>query len=166
MGSCPLSAISMRNLTIAQLAGQIRAIKPSFMGKEEPIILAFLCRNDAYPAARTAMDLKLPVPPHVFFIKVPCAGSVNNALIADALAFGIDGILIAGCKDGQCHFVKGNQLVKTRSDDLSAKLQKMVMEPRRVRLENLEIRDSRRYAALIREYVEELKQMGPNPFKG
>jgi coenzyme F420-reducing hydrogenase delta subunit len=90
---------------------------------------------------------------------------VNNALIADALAFGIDGILIAGCKDSQCHFIKGNQLVKTRSEDLADKLKKMIIEPGRVRLENIEIRDSRRYAALLRDYVEELKKMGPNPFR-
>ncbi len=165
MGICPLSAISMRNLTIAQLAAQIRAVKTSFLPKDEPVILAFLCRNDAYFAARAAMDMNLGVPPNVFFLKLPCAGSVNNALIADALAFGIDGILIAGCKDGQCHFIKGNQLVKTRSEDLGEKLKKMVMDPGRVRLESLEIRDSVRYAALIREYVEELKKMGPNPFK-
>lgn len=165
MGICPLSAISMRNLTIAQLAAQIRAIKTSFMAKEEPVVLSFLCRNDAYFAARTAAETKVGVPPNVFFIKLPCAGSVNNALIADALAFGIDGILIAGCKDSQCHFIKGNQLVKTRSEDLADKLKKMVIDPGRVRLETIEIRDSRRYAALIREYVEELKKMGPNPFK-
>jgi coenzyme F420-reducing hydrogenase delta subunit len=55
--------------------------------------------------------------------------------------------------------------VKTRSEDLADKLKKMVMEPGRVRLESLEIRDSVRYAALIRDYVEELKKMGPNPFK-
>jgi heterodisulfide reductase subunit A/quinone-modifying oxidoreductase subunit QmoB len=165
MGICPLSAISMRDLTVAQLAAQIRAIKTSFLPKEEPVILAFLCRNDAYFAARAAADLNLGVPPNVFFLKLPCAGSVNNALIADALAFGIDGILIAGCRDSQCHFIKGNQLVKTRSEDLADKLKKMVMDPGRVRLEALEIRDSARYAALVRGYVEELKKMGPNPFK-
>ena len=166
MGICPLSAISLRDLTVAQLAAQIRAIKTSFLPKEEPVVLAFLCRNDAYYAARAAADLNLGVPPNVFFLKLPCAGSVNNALIADALAFGIDGILIAGCKDGQCHFIKGNQLVKTRSEDLGDKLKKMVMEPGRVRLETLEIRDSARYAALVRDYVAELKIMGPNPFRG
>jgi heterodisulfide reductase subunit A/quinone-modifying oxidoreductase subunit QmoB len=165
MGICPLSAISMRNLTIAQLAAQVRAVKPSYLGKEEPVILAFLCRNDAYHAARAAAHMTPGGSRNVFFIKLPCAGSVNNALIADALAFGIDGILIAGCKEGQCHFIKGNQLVKTRSEDLAEKLKKMVMEPQRVRLETLEIRDSRRYVELIRGYVKELRRMGPNPFK-
>lgn len=165
MGACPLAAISMRHLTIQQMAAQIKAVKPSFMGKEEPVILAFLCQNDAYYAARTAAELHLPVPPNIFFLKVPCAGAVNNALIADALSLGIDGVLIAGCREGQCHYVKGSQLVQTRNVDLTDKLKKMFIEPERVRFEHLEIRDSRRYTHLVRSYVEELKKMGPNPFK-
>ncbi len=127
--------------------------------------LAFLCKNDAYHAARTAADSHLPIPPNLFFIKVPCVGSVNNALVADALSFGIDGILIAGCKDGQCHYVRGNQLVKTRSGDLADKLKKMMIEPERVRFEHLEIRDSGRYVELVTSYIRDLKAMGPNPFK-
>ncbi len=165
MGICPLSAVSLRHLTIQQMAAQIRAIKPSFIKKEEPVILAFLCENDAYPAARSAAVSGPGIPPNVFFLKVPCAGAVNNALIADALAFGIDGILIAACKDGQCHYVKGNQLVKTRSDDLAEKLQKMVIEPERVRFENLEIRDSQKYIQVVQSYLDELRKLGPNPFK-
>lgn len=165
MGTCPLAVISLRNFTIKQTAAQVQAIKSSFMGKEEPVVLAFLCRNDAYPAARSASDSYLPIPPNVFFIKAPCAGSINNALLADALSFGIDGILIAGCKDGQCHYVRGSQLVRTRSADLSDKLKKMMIEPERVRFENLEIRDSGRYIELIHSYIKDLKAMGPNPFK-
>lgn len=165
MGTCPIAAISLQHFTIKQTAAKVQSIKPSFMGMEEPAILAFLCQNDAYYAAKAAADEGLSVPPNVFFIKVPCAGSVSNALIADALSFGIDGILIGGCKDGQCHYVRGNQLVQTRSGDLAEKLKTMMMEPERVRFENLEIRDSRRYVDIVSSYVKELKAMGPNPFK-
>jgi quinone-modifying oxidoreductase subunit QmoB len=125
------------------------------------VAVALLCPA----AALGAVDSGLAIPPGVFFLKVPCAGAVNNALIADAPAFGIDGILIAGCKDGQCHFIEGNQLVKTRSEDLGEKLRKMVMEPARVRFENLEIRDSKKYAGLLHSYLEELRKLGPNPFR-
>jgi heterodisulfide reductase subunit A/quinone-modifying oxidoreductase subunit QmoB len=165
MGICPLIAISLRHYTIKQIAAQVQAIKASFMGREEPVILAFLCENDAYYAARTAAISGLAVPPNVFFIKVPCAGAVNNAVVADALSFGIDGVLIAGCRDNECHYVRGNQLVRTRSSDLSDKLQKMMIEPQRVRFENIEIRDSQRYVELVNLYLDELRAMGPNPFK-
>jgi heterodisulfide reductase subunit A/quinone-modifying oxidoreductase subunit QmoB len=165
MGACPLAAISMRHFTIQQTAAQIKAMKPSFIGKEEPAILAFLCQNDAYQAAKNAAEQNLPIPPNVIVLKVPCAGAINNALIADAISFGIDGVLIGGCRDGQCHYVKGNELVQTRSVDLGDKLKKMFIEPERVRFEQLEIRDSRRYVDVVRSYVEELRRIGPNPFK-
>ena len=165
VGICPLAAISLRNMSIKQMAAQIQAASTSFMEREEPTVLAFLCQNDAYFAAREAVKKGVGIPPHVLFIKVPCAGYVNNALIADALALGIDGVLIGGCEDGQCHYVKGNQLVRKRSDDLSEKLGKMMMEPDRVRFVNLEIRDSAKYAQVVRLFVEELKAMGPNPLK-
>ncbi|MBU4463384.1 MAG: hydrogenase iron-sulfur subunit [Proteobacteria bacterium] len=165
MGVCPLAAISLQHCTIKQMAAQVEAINTGFMGKSEPVILVFLCENDAYKAAQAAVDKGLPVPPNVITMKVPCAGAVNNGIIADALSFGIDGVLIAGCKDGQCHYVRGNQLVEKRSGDLSDKLKQMMMEPERVRSECIEIRDSRRYIELLESYVDDLKAMGPNPFK-
>lgn len=165
MGVCPLGVISLRHHTIKQTAAQVEAINPAFMGAGEPVILAFLCKNDASPAARAAAELGLPVPPNVISLPVPCAGSVNNALVADALSFGIDGVLIAGCQDDQCHYVRGSQLVRKRSDDLGEKLRTMMIEPERVRFESLEIRESQKYVDLLQTYIEDLKAMGPNPFK-
>ena len=165
MGVCPLGIISLRHHTIKQTAVQVEAIDTAFMGEGEPVILAFLCENDAYPAARAAAELGLPLPPNVISIKVPCAGSVNNALVADALSFGIDGVLIAGCRDHQCHYVRGSQLVQKRSGDLGEKLRTMMIEPARVRFESLEIRESQKYVNLLRAYIADLKDMGPNPFK-
>jgi heterodisulfide reductase subunit A/quinone-modifying oxidoreductase subunit QmoB len=165
MGLCPLAAVSLGHNTIKQAAAQIGAINTAFMGADEPTVLAFLCQNDAYKAARTAMDQGLPVPPNVIFLKVPCAGAVNNALIADALSNGIDGVMVAGCQDGQCHYVKGNQLVQKRSGDLSDKLKSMMIDPARVRFAAIEIRDADRYVDTMRAYIDELKAMGPNPFK-
>ena len=165
MGLCPLAAVSLGHNTIKQMAAKVGAINPSFMGGKEPVVLAFLCENDAYKAARAAVDQGLPVPPNVVLIKVPCAGSVNNALVADALSNGIDGVLVGGCQDGQCHYVKGNQLVKKRSGDLGDKLKSMMIDPARVRFATLEIRDARKYVDLMQSYIAELKAMGPNPFK-
>ena len=165
MGTCPLVAISLRNMSIKQLAAQIQVLEKSFMPKKDPTILAFLCENDAYKAASSAAGMGLPVPPNVVFIKVPCAGAVNNALVADALSIGIDGVLIGGCKDDQCHYVRGSQLVRKRSGDLSDKLLKMRIEPQRVRFESLEIRDSLRYIEILNDYILALRKMGPNPFK-
>ncbi|MGC2433307.1 MAG: hydrogenase iron-sulfur subunit, partial [Desulfobaccales bacterium] len=165
MGLCPLGVISLQHNTIKQMAAQVEACDVSFMGDNEPVVLAFLCQNDAYHLARGAVAAGLDIPPNVIFLKVPCAGSVNNALVADALSFGIDGVLIGGCPEDQCHYVRGSQLVQKRSGDLRDKLQKMMIEPERVRFANLEIRDSVKFVNLLHSYLGDLKTMGPNPFK-
>ncbi len=165
MGTCPVAAISLNNFTIKQLAAQIGVLENSFLDYEDPVILAFLCENDAYLAARAAVDSGLPLPLNVIYVKVPCAGAVNNAVVADALALGIDGILIAGCSDGQCHYVNGNRLVQKRSGDLREKLTTMMIEPERVRSESVEIQDSARLVRILEAYIKDLKELGPNPFK-
>jgi coenzyme F420-reducing hydrogenase delta subunit len=165
MGTCPLAAISLRNNTVKQMAAQIEVLENSFLPRKDPLILAFLCENDAYKAARSAIDMGLPVPANVIFVRVPCAGAVNNALVANALSLGIDGVLIGGCKDDQCHSVTGSALVRKRSGDLSEKLRSMKVEPERVRFEALEIRDSKKYIDLLNAYIKDLERMGPNPFK-
>ena len=165
MGVCPISAISLNHLTIKQLAAQVEVLENSFLDHNSPIILAFLCENDAYVAAKSAMDKGLNVPINVIHIKVPCAGAVNNAVVADALSLGVDGVLIAGCQDGQCHYVRGNELVRKRSGDLGDKLGSMRIEPERVRSVCVEIQEAERYVAILEEYVQDLTTMGPNPFK-
>jgi heterodisulfide reductase subunit A/quinone-modifying oxidoreductase subunit QmoB len=165
MGLCPLGVISLGHNTIKQTAAQVEALNLGFMGHGEPVVLAFLCQNDAYLAARAAVDQGLPVPPNVVFLKVPCAGSLNNGVVADALSLGVDGVLIGGCVEDQCHYVRGSTLVKKRSGDLSEKLRTMMIEPERVRFESLGIRDAQKYVDLMQAYVADLKAMGPNPFK-
>ncbi len=165
MGLCPLGVISLQHNTIKQMAAQVEAFDVSFMGDDEPVVLAFLCQNDAYHLARGAVAAGLDIPANVIFLKVPCAGAVNNALVADALSFGIDGVLIAGCPEDQCHYLRGSQLVQKRSGDLRDKLQKMMVEPERVRFAHLEIRDSVKFVSLLHSYIGDLKAMGPNPFK-
>ncbi|MFH2129203.1 MAG: hydrogenase iron-sulfur subunit [bacterium] len=166
MGVCPVIAISKRDCTIRQLSQQVETMGNSpFLDYEEPIILSFLCENDAAPAVRLAMEQGIPVPPNVISIPVPCAGAVNNALLADALSLGIDGVLIAGCKEGHCHYVNGDQLVRKRSGDLKDKLETMMIEQERVRFVSLEIRDALKYADTVAAYVADLKAIGPNPFK-
>jgi heterodisulfide reductase subunit A/quinone-modifying oxidoreductase subunit QmoB len=147
------------------MAAQIRVLENSFLPRKDPLILAFLCENDAYKAARSAVDLGLPVPANAIFMRVPCAGAVSNALVADALSLGVDGVLIGGCKDDQCHSLTGSALVRKRSGDLSEKLRTMKIEPERVRFETLEVRDSQRYVDIVNAYIGDLEKMGPNPFK-
>jgi heterodisulfide reductase subunit A-like polyferredoxin/coenzyme F420-reducing hydrogenase delta subunit len=165
MGICPKIAVDLRNSTIKQYASQIEVLSENtFLSKEEPIVCAFLCENDAW-LAHCLAQRQGRVPPGVVALPVPCSGAVNNALIADALSYGIDGVYIGACPDGTCHYVRGNELIRKRRDDLADKLKTMRMEPERVAFEGLGPRDVERYAVSLSEYVGFLKEKGPNPFK-
>jgi coenzyme F420-reducing hydrogenase delta subunit len=74
-------------------------------------------------------------------------------------------VYIGACPDGTCHYVRGNELIRKRRDDLADKLENMMIEPERVAFEGLGPRDVTRYAASLADYVATLKEIGPNPFK-
>jgi quinone-modifying oxidoreductase subunit QmoB len=169
MGSCPERIISFKNYSVEILASMIKAIEVPDEFEEKPRILAFVCENDAYPAMDLAGIRRLNYNPHVRAIPVRCIGSVNNVFIADALSKGIDGILLIGCKHGddyQCHFIKGSELLGKREENLQETLQRLMLEPERIRAIQLAITEYDQLATIFSDYVEEIEDMGYNPFKG
>jgi quinone-modifying oxidoreductase subunit QmoB len=136
---------------------------------EKPRILALICENDAYPALDTAGLRRIRHSEFIRVVPVRCLGSVNTVWIADALSRGYDGILLIGCKSGddyQCHFIRGSELMGTRGKNVKEKLQQLALEEERVRVEELTIAESDRIAEIINEFVEEINDIGLNPFKG
>ena len=77
----------------------------------EPKIVGFLCKWCAYTGADLAGTSRIKYPPNVTPIRVMCSGRVDPVLVMKALSSGADGVLIAGCHPGDCHYTSGN--VKT-----------------------------------------------------
>jgi heterodisulfide reductase subunit A-like polyferredoxin/coenzyme F420-reducing hydrogenase delta subunit len=165
MGSCPLGAISLGELSIEQLSGMLDVLDKSYLGDDEPVILGFLCKNDAYRAADDAGLKGIRYPSNMISIMVPCSGAVNSMIVSEAISKGVDGVLIAGCPDSQCHYIQGSALAKTRLADVSNKLKDMYIEPERVRFASISRDEPEKFAETIKEYVEELKKLGKNPLR-
>lgn len=165
MGGCPIGAISLGELTIEQLSGMLDVLDKSYLGEDEPVVLGFLCKNDAYRAADDAGSNGIPYPPNLISIMVPCSGAVNGMIVSEAISKGVDGVLLAGCPDDQCHCLHGSALARTRLADVSNKLKEMYLEPERVRFASISRDDAEKFAATVKEYVEELKQLGKNPLR-
>jgi len=147
----------------------IKAIDVPDEFDEKPRILAFLCENDAYPALDMAGLNRLPFNAYVRVIPVRCLGSVNIVWIADALSKGIDGILMVGCvygDDYQCHYVKGSELANYRMEKVQETLQRLVLEPERVQVEQLSIDEYEKLPQLFDGLLEKIEEIGPNPYKG
>lgn len=168
MGACPQRIISFDNYSVDQLSAAVKAI-PVPDDPAKPRVLAFACENDAYPAFDMAGINRLGLDPSVRVVPVRCLGSLNVVLIADAFSRGIDGVLLIGCRSGddyQCHFVRGSELAERRLANVQETLDRLMIERERVRLVHLAISDFDRLPALTAGFVEEMKRLGPNPYKG
>jgi quinone-modifying oxidoreductase subunit QmoB len=170
MGACPERVIYFDNYSVAQVGSMITQIKvPDEIEEGGPRILVLACENDAYPALDMAAMRGRKWSPYVRIIPVRCLGSVNTIWIADAMGKGNDGCLLLGCKYGddyQCHFVKGSELCNRRMQNIGETLDRLGIELERVRQEEVAIDDYDRLPDIIDNFVQEILELGPNPFKG
>jgi quinone-modifying oxidoreductase subunit QmoB len=169
MGACPVQIISFADYSVDMLSSMIRAVEIPEDDPDKPRILALACENDAYPALDMAGIKRLSYPASVRVIPVRCLGSVNSILIADAVSRGFDGVALLGCKPGedyQCHFIRGSELLQTRMGNVQETLERLALEPERVKVMELGIAESDRIPAMLEEFVNLIKAVGPNPMKG
>jgi quinone-modifying oxidoreductase subunit QmoB len=169
LGSCPERIISFKDYSVHMIASMIKVVEIPDEFEEKPRILAFLCENDAYPSLDIVGKYRLQYDPNIRVIPVRCLGSVNVVWIADALSRGFDGILMIGCKHGddyQCHYIKGSELANKRMENVQEKLKQLVLEPERVKILELSIDEYKKLPGIFNEFVEEITEMGLNPYKG
>jgi F420-non-reducing hydrogenase iron-sulfur subunit len=131
----------------------------------EPLILAFCCNWCSYAGADLAGTARLSYPPNIRIIRVMCSGMVHPALVMDALSKGIDGVLIAGCHPGDCHYTDGNLKTERRFEAMKVMMDDMGIETERLRLEWVSSGEGEKFANVVRDMTEQLKKIGPNPFK-
>jgi len=169
LGSCPERIISFKDYSVHMVASMIKVVEIPDEFEEKPRILAFLCENDAYPSLDIVGKYRMQYDPNIRVIPVRCLGSVNVVWIADALSRGFDGILMIGCKYGddyQCHYIKGSELANKRMENVQEKLKQLVLEPERVKILTLSIDEYKKLPEIFNEFVEEITEMGLNPYKG
>jgi quinone-modifying oxidoreductase subunit QmoB len=169
MGACPERIINFKDYSIDIVGSMIKSIEVPDDDEEKLRLLIFACENDAYPALDMAARKGLSWSPLARIIPVRCLGSVNVAWIKDAMSSGIDGALLLGCKFGddyQCHFVKGSELSERRMQNVAESLKSLGIEAERVKLAQVAIDDYNQIPNIINEFMDEIVELGPNPFKG
>jgi F420-non-reducing hydrogenase iron-sulfur subunit len=83
----------------------------------------------------------------------------------DALTKGADGVLICGCHPGDCHYREGNLVAEKRAEAIDLMLEDFGLEPERFRLEWISASEGKKFAQVVTEMVEELRKLGPSPYK-
>ena len=100
----------------------------------EPKIVGFLCNWCSYRAADLAGSARIKYAPNVRIIRVMCSGRVDPTFVVKALADGADGVMVAGCHPGECHYIEQNYKAMRRFAMIQHTLTAMGVEPDRVQL--------------------------------
>ena len=127
----------------------------------EPVIVGFLCNWCSYRAADLAGTSRLHYAPNLRPIRVMCSGRVEPDLVLKALREGADGVLIAGCHPGECHYVEGNIKTLRRFLLLKRMLQQLGVEEERVQLVWASASEGVVLAAAVNRMTEQLRALGP-----
>jgi F420-non-reducing hydrogenase iron-sulfur subunit len=133
-------------------------VKPS--DAREPKIVAFLCNWCSYAGADLAGVSRLQYPTNVRVVRVPCSGRINPLFIIKALQEGADGVLVAGCHPGDCHYISGNLVARRKFALLKGHLQYLGIAPERVQFSWVSASEGGRFAALIQQVVGDIKALG------
>jgi F420-non-reducing hydrogenase iron-sulfur subunit len=131
----------------------------------EPLIIGFCCNWCAYAGADLAGTSRIQYPPSIRIIRVMCSGMVHPNLVIDALTKGADGVLICGCHPGDCHYLEGNLKAEKRAEAIRLMLDDFALEQERFRLEWVSASEAQKFASIVREMTEKLKELGPSPYK-
>ena len=131
----------------------------------EPKIIAFCCHYCAYASADLAGSMRIQYPTNVRIIRTPCTGRLEVSYYMKAFESGADGVLIAGCLEGGCHFQDGNLWAKRRVNYARDLLEEIGIDKERLRMINISAAMARPLADSIIDMVDTVKKLGPNKLK-
>ena len=129
------------------------------MENHEPKITAFLCNWCSYAGADLAGVSRFQYPPNVRIIRVPCSGRINPLFIVKALMEGADGVLVAGCHPGDCHYISGNLFARRKFALLAKFLTFLGIEPERVQFSWVSASEGNRFAALMEKVTSAVSEL-------
>jgi F420-non-reducing hydrogenase iron-sulfur subunit len=130
----------------------------------KPKIIAFCCNWCSYAGADLAGVSRLQYPPNVRIIRVMCSSMVHPNLVIDALTNGADGVIICGCHPGDCHYIDGNLTAEKRAEAIFLMLEDFGLEEERFKLEWVSASEGPKFAQVMKEMVDTVKEVGPSPY--
>ena len=137
-------------------------VKASAVDSEfEPLIVAFLCNWCSYAGADLAGTSRLKFPSNMRVIRVMCSGRLNPLFTIQAFRRGADGVLVAGCHPGECHYLEGNYHTRRRFIMMKPLLEYMGIEPERLQVHWVSASEGPRYAEVVTRMTDEIRAIGP-----
>ena len=132
----------------------------------EPKIIGFLCNWCSYAGADLAGVSRIQYPPNIRIIRVMCSGRIDPVIILTMFENGADGVLVAGCHPGDCHYISGNLYEERKIKMLKMLLGLTGLDLERLRLEWVSAAEGQKFAQVVTEFTEQIRKLGPSPISG
>jgi coenzyme F420-reducing hydrogenase delta subunit len=132
---------------------------------EKLTIVAFCCHYCAYAAADLAGSMRLQYPVDLRIIRTPCTGRLEIDFFMTAFENGADGVLVAGCEEGSCHFQEGNYVAKRRVEYARKLLEEAGVEKERLRMVNVSAASAHKFVEEVRDMEATVRNLGSARYK-
>jgi len=127
----------------------------------KPNIVIFRCNFCSPAGAGRALASKLKDNFYPRMIKTTCTGRIDPTFVVDAFAKGADGVMIAGCPPGDCHYVSGNYKAGRNVMLLKKTLAQLGIEPERLRAEWIAAPEAPKILLSLNDFVDKVIALGP-----
>ena len=127
VAACPLGAIARQGVSNAEITAQFPSKKT-----EAPALLTFVCdwslreQDDVQVLESYPKDL-------VNVVHIPCTGRIDPQHALMALDSGVNGVLVCGCKPGECHYKRGNHVASCKMSLLDTMLEQVQLPQKQIR---------------------------------
>ncbi len=109
--------------------------------------------------------MRLSYPANIKIIQLPCTGRVDIIHLLNAFEDGADGVYVAGCLEGECHYIAGNLKARKKVEYVQRALEELGIEKERMQMYNLSSAQGARFAEIAGEMAEKITALGPTPLK-
>jgi len=131
----------------------------------EPKILVFCCNWCSYAGADLAGISRFQIDPHFRVIRTMCSARVDPEWIMEAFRLGADGVMVAGCHPGDCHYIGGNYRTRRRMALLRSLLVQFGLDSERLQLAWISAGEAEKFATTINGFVRRIMELGPSPYR-
>jgi F420-non-reducing hydrogenase iron-sulfur subunit len=128
-------------------------------------IVVYSCHYCAYAAADLAGVLRMRYPADLKIVEIPCTGRFDVLEALHAFEHGADGVLVAGCLEGDCHFQAGNLNAKRRVEHARRLIARVGLEPARLAMVNMSSAMGARFAEAASDFSRQIHDLGASPLR-
>jgi len=128
----------------------------------EPKMVGFLCQWCSYQAADIAGTSRMKYQPNIKCIRVMCSSRVDPLFVMKAFMLGADGVMVAGCHPGDCHYQEGNYHARRRFAVINKIFEELGLETERLKLAWISASEGPKFAEITDNFVSDVKKIGPN----